>query len=228
MWPFAMVLVALLLVFTIAAYLLEGRVRDQALAERVVAVRTLLTQKIAKDADLMQATLHALMANRSVQDALVRRDRDALLHDLAPLFATLRDQHRITHLYIDDSELVNVARLHSPTHFGDVISRLSATRARDTGQAVHGLELGPLGTLTLRLIMPWQADGRVIGYLELGEEIGYVVDELRDSLAVDAFVLVDKRFILPRQWQYGRELLKRSGQWEQFDNRVLVAQTTAQ
>jgi len=225
MWPFAMVLTAILLAFAIAAFLLEGRVRDQALAERVVAVRTLLTQKIAKDADLMQATLHALMANRSVQDALIRQDRDALLRDVAPLFATLRDQHRMTHLYFNNPALVNIARLHSPVNFGDVITRLSATRARETGQAVHGLELGPLGTLTLRLVMPWQVDGRVIGYLEMGEEIGYAVDELHDSLAVDAFVLVDKRFILHRQWQYGLELLKREGQWEQFDNRVLVAQT---
>ncbi|NCP39929.1 MAG: histidine kinase [Rhodoferax sp.] len=225
MWPFAMVLAAILLAFAIAAYLLEGRVRDQALAERVVAVRTLLTQKIAKDADLMQATLHALMANRSVQAALIRQDRDALLREVSPLFATLRDQHRMTHLYFNNPALVNVARLHSPANFGDVITRLSATRARETGQAVHGLELGPLGTLTLRLVLPWQVDGRVIGYLEMGEEIGYAVDELHDSLAVDAFVLVDKKFILHRQWQYGLALFKRAGQWEQFDNRVLVAQT---
>ena len=225
MWPFAMVLAAILLAFAVAAYLLEGRVRDQALAERVVAVRTLLTQKIAKDADLMQATLHALMANRSVQDALIRQDRDALLREAGPLFATLRDQHRMTHLYFNNPALVNIARLHSPVNFGDVITRLSATRARESGQPVHGLELGPLGTLTLRLVMPWRVDDQVIGYLEMGEEIGYAVDELHDSLAVDAFVLVDKRFILHRQWQYGLDLLKREGQWEQFDNRVLVAQT---
>ncbi|MDD2918399.1 ATP-binding protein [Rhodoferax sp.] len=228
MWPFAMVLAAILLAFAIAAYWLEGRVRDQALTDRVLAVRTLLKQKIAKDADLMQATLRALMANRVVRDALQRQDRDALQRELGSLFATLRDQHRITHLYVNDANLVNVLRLHSPVNHGDVISRFTATRARDTGQPVHGLELGPLGTLTLRLVMPWQVDGRVIGYLEMGEEIGYVVDELHDSLGVDSFVLVDKRFILHRQWQYGLELLQRLGQWEQFDNRVLVAQTTAQ
>lgn len=221
-----MVLAAMLLAFAVAAYLLEVRVRDQALAERVAAVRTLLTQKVAKDADLMQATLHALMASRSVQEALIRQDRDALLREVAPLFATLRDRHRVTHLYFNNPALVNIARLHSPIHFGDVISRLSATRARDTGEVVHGLELGPLGTLTLRLVMPWRVRGEVIGYLEMGEEIGYIVDELHDSLAVDAFVLVDKRFILHRQWQYGQTLLKRSAQWETFDNRALVAQTT--
>jgi len=225
MWPFAMVLAAVLLAFVIVTYLLEGSVRDEALVERVAAVRTLLNQKIDKDADLMQATLHAVMANRGVQEALIAQDRQELQRQLGPLYATLRDQHRLTHFYVDNAALVNVVRLHSPADFGDTITRLSATRARDTGKAVYGLELGPLGTLTLRLVMPWQVNGLVIGYLELGEEIGYVVDELRDSLAVDAFVLVDKHFIVHRQWEYGLKMLKRHGDWEQFDNRALVAQT---
>ncbi|MDD5029563.1 MAG: cache domain-containing protein, partial [Rhodoferax sp.] len=228
MWPFAMVLASILAAFAVASYLLEVRVRDQALAERVAAVRASLQQKIAKDADLMQASLQTLMANRVVQQALQRQDRPALLREVGPLFATLRDQHRLTHLYFNNADLVNVARMHSPQHHDDMIERLSATLARSTRAPVHGLELGPLGTLTLRLVMPWLVDGRPIGYLEMGEEIGYLVDEIHDSLAVDAFVLVDKRFILHRQWQYGQEMLKRQGQWEQFDNRVLVAQTAPQ
>lgn len=228
MWPFALVLASILAAFAVANYLLEVRVRDQALAERVAAVRASLRQKIAKDADLMQASMHTLMANRAVQQSLLQQDRQALLRAVGALFDTLRDQHRVTHLYFNNADLVNVVRLHSPQHHGDVIQRLSATLARTTRAPVHGLELGPLGTLTLRLVMPWLVDGQVIGYLEMGEEIGYVVDEIHDSLAVDAFVLVDKRFILRRQWQYGQELLKRQGQWEQFDNRALVAQTLAQ
>lgn len=232
MWPFAMVLASILTAFAVASYLLEVRVRDQALAERVAAVRASLQQKIAKDADLMQASLYTLMANNAVRQSLLQQDRAALLREVGGLFETLRDQHRVTHLYFNNADMVNVVRIHSPQHHGDTIERLSATLARTTRAPVHGLELGPLGTLTLRLVMPWlanaRADAPVIGYLEMGEEIGYVVDEIKDSLAVDALVLVDKRFIVHRQWQYGQELLKRQGQWEQFDNRVLVAQTTAQ
>jgi len=228
MWPFAMVLASILTAFAVASYLLEVRVRDQALAERVAAVRASLQQKIAKDADLMQASLSTLMANNAVRQSLLQQDRPALLREVSGLFEALRDQHRVTHLYFNNADMVNVVRVHSPQHHGDTIGRLSATMARTTRAPVHGLELGPLGTLTLRLVMPWLEDGQAIGYLEMGEEIGYVVDEIKDSLAVDAFVLVDKRFIVHRQWQYGQELLKRQGLWEQFDNRVLVAQTTAQ
>lgn len=225
MWPFALVLASILTAFAVASYVREVRARDQALAERVAAVRTSLQQKTAKDADLMQASLHTLMSNRTVQQSLQQQDRAALLNELQGLFETLRDQHRVTHLYLNNPDLVNVVRIHSPDNHGDTIARLTATLARTTQKPVHGLELGPLGTLTLRLVMPWLVDGRAIGYLEMGEEIGYVVDEIRDSLAVDAFVLVDKNSIVHRQWRYGQELLKRQGQWEQFDHRVLVAQT---
>jgi len=110
MWPFAMVLASILTAFAVASYLLEVRVRDQALAERVAAVRASLQQKIAKDADLMQASLSTLMANNAVRQSLLQQDRPALLREVSGLFEALRDQHRVTHLYFNNADMVNVVR----------------------------------------------------------------------------------------------------------------------
>jgi signal transduction histidine kinase len=167
-----------------------------------------------------------MMGNHAIEAAFASRDRDALLREVGPLFETLRTDHRITHLYFNSPDLVNVLRLHSPGEFGDLINRATTTKARDQGKAVHGLELGPLGTLTLRLVTPWRRSDGILGYLEIGEEIEYLVDEIRDSLSVDLFVLVDKRFLLPQQWQHGLTLLKRQGSWDRFGSQVMVAQTT--
>jgi signal transduction histidine kinase len=224
-WPFAIVLTFILGAFAATAYFVEARVRDRDLAERVAAVEKLVDQKIGKDTNLMQAVLRTMMDNRTIAAAFASLDRAALIREAGPLFETLRTDHRITHLYFNSPDLINVLRLHSPGEFGDLIERATMINARDQGKAMHGLELGPLGTLTLRLVTPWRNNGGVLGYLEIGEEIEYLVEEIRDSLSVDLFVLVDKRFLLPQQWHHGLALLNRQGNWDRFGSHVAVAQT---
>jgi len=227
-WPFAIVLVFILSAFSATAYYLEVRVRDRALAVRVAAVSKLVEQKLGKDTSLMQAVLLTMMGNQGIETAFASLDRNALQREAGPLFESLRADHRITHLYFNGPDLVNVLRLHSPGEFGDLINRETTTRARDQGLAAHGLELGPLGTLTLRLVVPWRSKGRLLGYLEIGEEIGHLVDEIHDSLSIDLLVMVDKGFMLPQQWQHGQALFNRQGNWDRFRSSVVVAQTTSE
>lgn len=227
-WPFAIVLTFILAAFVATAYYLQVQVRDRALAARVAAVAKLVDQKLSKDTSLMQAVLSTMMGNRAIEVAFASLDRGALVREAGPLFETLRTDHRITHLYFNSPDLVNVLRLHSPGQFGDLIDRETSIKARDQGIAVHGIELGPLGTLTLRLVVPWRSQDRLLGYVEIGEEVGYLVDEIRDSLSVDLLVMVDKDLMQPQQWQHGLALFNRQGNWGRFGAQVLVAQTASQ
>ena len=226
--PFAVALTLIMGIFASAIYLAEGRIRDRDLAERSTAVAKLFAQKLDKDTNLMRAVLRAMMANQAVEEAFRNRDRTGLARQGGPLFETLRADHRITHLYFTGPDLVNLYRVHSPGEFGDEINRMTMLKAREQEDAVRGLELGPLGTLTLRLVMPWRRSGRVLGYLEIGEEIEHLIDEIRDSLSVDLLVMVEKRYLLPQQWQRGLTLMKRQGDWERFATHVALAQTTEQ
>ncbi len=224
--PLALVLAFIMGVFATAALWVEADIRDQDIAERTAAVEKLFLQKQDKDTNLMIATIRAMMTNPSIARAFRDLDRPALSRQLSPLFSSLRDKHHITHLYFTGPDLINLYRFHSPDEFGDEIDRLTTIKAKDRQEAVHGLELGPLGTLTLRLVMPWRSEGRVIGYLEIGEEIEHLISEIRASLSVDMLVLVDKHMVLPQQWQRGQALMKREGNWERFASHVTLAQTT--
>ncbi len=204
---------------------MEGRVRDRDLAERSLAVEKLVKRNLDKDANLMHAVLRTLLDNKAVEAAIASSDRDALVRETEPLFQALRAEHRITHFYFDGPDLVNLVRLHSPAEFGDRITRATTTLARDQRQAVSGLELGPLGTLTLRTVLPWMRGDRVLGYVEIGEEIEHIVEEVHDNLSVDLLVLVDKRFLSERQWRNGLNMLGREGRWDRFVSHVTVAQT---
>lgn len=225
--PFAIMLAFIVGVFATAIFFVENRIRDQDLAERSASVAKLFAQKLDKDTNLMRAVLQAVMSNEAVERAFVKGDRKGLARQGGALFETLRTEHRITHLYFTGADLVNLYRLHSPGEFGDQINRMTMVRAREQEKTVRGLELGPLGTLTLRLVAPWRRDAKVLGYLEIGEEIEHLLDEIGDSLSVDLAVLVEKRFLLPEQWQRGMSLMERHGDWNRFDTHVALAQTTA-
>ncbi len=224
-WPLALTLVFIMCVFAVAIYRIEASIRDRDLAERSAAVVKLFAQKLDKDTNKMMATLRALMINEAVMDAFGRQDRGALAQQGGALFRDLNAEHKITHLYFIRPDLVSLYRFHSPAVFGDEIQRVTMRQARDGQMPAHGLELGPMGTLTLRLVAPWRRGGELLGYLEIGEEIEHLLDEIRDSLGIDLLVLADKSFLTLEQWQRGMTLLQRGGSWERFDSHAVLAQT---
>ncbi len=222
----AVALALVMCVFAIALYLVERNIRDIDLQERSTAVVKLFEQKLDKDANLMQAVLRAMTTNSALESALANRDRDELAREAGPLFEALRKEHRLTHLYLHRADLVNLYRAHSPEHHGDAIDRATTLDARRQGTPVSGLELGPLGTLTLRSVMPWDRKGHVIGYVEIGEEIEHLIDEVRQSLSVDLVVLVEKKQIAEEQWRRGLAMMNREGDWNLFEDHVALVQTS--
>ncbi len=226
--PLALTLTFIMCVFAVAIYGIEARIRDRDLAESSAAVAKLFAQKLDKDTSLMMATMRAMMVNEAMEEAFRRGDRGALALQGDELFRSLSAEHRISHLYFIRPDLVSLYRFHSPAVFGDEIKRVTLQQAREGQKAAHGLELGPMGTLTLRLVAPWRQDGELLGYLEVGEEIEHLIDEIRQSLAIDLLVLVDKHYLTPEQWQRGQELMQRSGNWARFDTHAVLAQTAEQ
>ena len=226
--PLALTLAFIMCVFAVAIYSIETRIRDRDLAERSAAVVKLFAQKLDKDTHKMMATLRAMMINPAMVNAFRQGDRAALAQQGGDLFRSLNAEHKITHLYFIRPDLVSLYRFHSPAVFGDEIQRVTLQQARESQKPVHGLELGPMGTLTLRLVMPWRQDGELLGYLEIGEEIEHLLDEIRHSLAIDLLVLVNKRYLTPAQWQRGLDLMQRSGDWARFGSHAVLAQTAEQ
>lgn len=222
---FAIAITLIMAVFVTAIYMVEAKVRDRDLAERSAAVARLFALKLDSDGNLMRAVARAMMGNQAIAEAFHRGDRDGLERNARGLFETLRSDHRITHLYFTGPDRINLYRLHTPAEHGDRIDRTTMLQAHSRKQAVQGLELGPLGTLTLRLVMPWRQQERSLGYVELGEEVKHLIDEVGDSLAVDLVVLIDKRYLERKQWQRGQALMNRQGDWDRFSSHVTLAQT---
>ncbi len=222
---FGLALLVIMSVFATAIYMAEAKVRDRDLAERAPAVAALFAVKLGKDSALMHAVGHAMMGNAAIAQAFRQRNRQALEDQGRELFEILRTDHRITHLYFDLPDRVNLYRFHSPDRYGDKIDRATMLQAHSRSEPVNGLELGPLGTLTLRMVMPWRQGRQHLGYIEVGEEIEHLISEVSATLAVDLAVLVNKRYLAEPQWQQGQDMMNRQGDWSRFASHVVQAQT---
>jgi signal transduction histidine kinase len=193
--PFSAVLLVMVGALLLTAYLYEEQARQHDLASNVRAVERLFRLQIETQAAKLHATLCPISRDVAIKAAFESGSRDLLLTEIAPLFERLRTQHRITHLYLTDPGRRVVLRAHQPDLHGDVVARATALQAQQTGRETEGIELGPLGTLTLRAVKPWYDGERLLGFLELGEEIGYVAQEIHDTLGIDLLVTVHPEFL---------------------------------
>lgn len=150
-----------------------------------------------------------------------------MLRGSASLFAELKKKFDITHLYFSAPNRVNILRVHQPERFGDTIDRSTTLQAQQKNQTSYGVELGPLGTFTLRLVTPWfDNDGKLLGFVELGMEIDHVLRAMQREANVKTFILIDKQFIDRPAWEAGMRMLGRVPDWNQFADVVLNIQAS--
>ena len=163
----------------------------------------------------MGSTLKAIMQNSEIKEAFREGDRERLLKLSKPLYSQLQPRE-VTHFYFTGPDRINILRVHNPERFGDSINRQTILMAEITGKESSGMELGPFGTFTLRVVTPWFNGEELIGYLELGKEVEHAVGELRKFLNIKAFAFIHKRYIVRGGWEEGLEMLGREAEWNRF------------
>ena len=202
-------------------HLNETRARDRQSVERFFNAR------LKADADVMSAAAYALARDPVLRAAFLTGDRARLQTIAQPTFEQLQQQHRITHMYFVTPDRVALLRMHRPEAFGDTIPRITMANAGTTGRLSYGLEIGRLrGLFTLRVVLPWHDEaGKLIGYLELGEEFENFADELKRVLGVELFVAIQKELLDREAWEAGMRMFGRTPSWDQFPSVVLADYT---
>jgi hypothetical protein len=162
-----------------------------------------------------------------LKSLLVARDREALLERTLPLFRRLHNEAEVSHLYFTGPDRVNLLRVHKPDQHGDVIDRFTTREAERTGKPAQGIELGPLGTMTQRVVHPWFNGERLIGFVELGHEVGHMTELMGKTMNIGVWILIKKKFLERRGWEAGMDMLDRNARWDQFPDAVAVNEIPA-
>jgi hypothetical protein len=170
----------------------------------------------------LSGLLDGLLADPEIVAAFKARDRETLYAKAEPRHDRLEEAHGVTHWYFVEPPPAQTCflRVHSPTLFGDVIERPTLAQAIATKEMGFGKELGKTA-FALRVTKPIRADGAVIGYAELGEEIGHFLQKMKEQTGDDYGVLVDKRRI--DRAELAR--VRKEDRWDERPEVVLIDST---
>jgi signal transduction histidine kinase len=118
-----------------------------------------------------------------------------------------------------------VLRVYQPENMTEAPTRFTKQQAMTRGTPVSGLELGRVGTFTLRIVYPWRIKNELIGYIELGQEIDSILRELKTITEIDFLVFLDKSYLERGAWEEGMKMLGRKAAWDLHPGKVLIDQT---
>ncbi|MCW8834964.1 MAG: diguanylate cyclase [Rhodospirillales bacterium] len=225
--PLAASILFIVMVLTSGLYGRETESLQQGLIRLQASARDFYEDSIRYDAHALRAVMDALLRNTELSEAFARQDRRELLERSAALFEDIRRDYAITHFYFTKPDRVNLLRVHAPERHGDRIDRFTTMEAERNGTVSQGVELGPLGTFTLRVVAPWydSKTRQLIGYVELGMEIDRVLQKLRDFFGVNVVVVIRKAFLERGKWEAGMRSLGRTPDWDRFGDVVLSVQS---
>jgi hypothetical protein len=159
--PFTVALVILLAALIFNVYHDQYDRLSEDVETRLEFVQELFDKQILSETEQLDAIIALLSKNRLIQEAWLAKDREALLQLSAPLLSDLSSKLRFTHFYFHDASRVNFLRVYNPERFGDRIDRYTIKQAEKTGKPAAGIELGKLGTLTLRMVPPLENQWKV-------------------------------------------------------------------
>lgn len=224
--PLSLTFLVLLCGFLYTAFAIRGTGIAHELEREHGETISIFKEMLASRTRLMTAAAEVILNDPATQRAMHDRNRSALYAAALPYLQKL-SANDISHFYFHTPDSKNFLRVHQPDHHGDLITRDSMQRAIKTGAAADALELGPFGTLTLRLVIPWHDQNGLIGFLELGTEVNEILDDLSIINNIDYYVLLNKSLLDKKIITRGYSWVGRAVDWDKYPEKIIIAQSLA-
>ncbi|WP_321277592.1 EAL domain-containing protein [Thiomicrorhabdus indica] len=166
-----------------------------------------LNNEIDKNVRLLNSSIHFIKNNPSIQQAFRNRNRSRLYNLSVPIFNEILLPNGISHFYFIRADHTTFLRVHAPDKHGDLIERQTTMKASQLNQDSYKLELGTMGTLTLRYVSPWKdTQGDQLGFIELGIDLPNLLNSLHSYIKNPMVLAIDKQNISQKNWQAGASL----------------------
>ncbi|MHB0945739.1 MAG: ATP-binding protein [Sedimentisphaerales bacterium] len=226
--PVSAAIVILLTTFIIGMYWLQNRHITQQVQETIRGTQTIFNEYLKKDASMMNGMIDFIKKDENLQQVWLAKDRDKLFQYAKPIFEDIHAKYRVTHFYFVGTDGVCFLRVHNLSEHGDQIKRFTMTKAMQQAKPVYGIELGKFGNFTLRVVHPWLIDGKLAGYIELGEEIEHIAPSMKETLGAELRFVIKKSYLNRTQWEEGLKAMGRNGDWNLIPDYVVIDSTMTQ
>lgn len=224
--PLVVSIACCIAVFMVSSLWLEKDLLERKLNEDRVRLKAELHEVISSNVALLNCSLDLINNLEGLRAYVELNDRQGLYQFLRPVFERLRSEYGVTHVEFIDPSKTSFLKVHRPDDFGNVVDRVTLSRAAASNQPSAGLEIGPAGNLAVRSVRPWKVNGKDVGFLELGQTLNNLAPRLSRSLGVDLVIIIRKSFVNRSYWEAAVRQDLLPGNWDDFRDFVVSSRTT--
>lgn len=185
-------------------------------------IMSVFLAEIKQETNLLEGLMPIIKRDSTIKEAWLGQNRSGLYESTKDLFEYFRQRFNVTHFYFHKLNGINFLRVHAPERYGDNIKRFTMLRAQKQKRNADGTELGPFGSIALRLVSPWTIDGKLVGYIELGMEIDHIINHLEKTQDVGLAIIIRKAFVNKQLWEEGQHYFSTVGDWDIYNDYLVT------
>jgi len=201
---------------------------DQMTRDAVAEAQQLFRNLEAADVNKMSVVLEALLDNDAYQGAYTEAHRKQLYDRGKAFFERMKSDYHFTLWQFNNPESRGTVflRMHRPEGFGDPLKRWMYEECVRTKAPVAGKELGHSG-FALRVMMPQRdQQGNILGYVEVGEEIGRFFSAMQVETGNQYGIALKKTLLQKDKWADFRKSRGLLNNWDDMRDMVVGDRTT--
>ncbi len=197
-------------------------------ADDVADISRDLQLALEQEANGLVTATQPIANDLSVQKALRENDANRLLIAWRPVFEALQREQNVSHLKFLTADRICLLRVHNPAVHGDRDDYLTTLKSERTGRVATGIELGQIGNFggniafTLRAVQPIYAGGVLLGYVELGKEIGGLLRSIQNRFGHELAVIVHKEHLNRQWWEESMRRIGRKADWDRLPSLLVI------
>ena len=217
---------ALALVLSLAASLygmrwVQQQNTNQRLYDEALQGQRLFRSLLEMQAKQLQARIEILQTDPALKKAFLVRDRLRLQDALPHLGSKVAGASGMGLLFFD-AERKLVFSVDHPAVSGEKTEHQTLRQVARTHSMAQGLELDKDGRVLLRVVVPWGMEGVDLGYVEMSQDIGFVVPRMKEALGFEIFITAQKAGIDQKQWAAAGH---NAESWQELAECVVLART---
>ncbi|MFA5783740.1 MAG: ATP-binding protein [Phycisphaerae bacterium] len=193
--------------------------------ERLSGVERMIHWQMKHDASLLHSIANVVVQDKALEQAWNAKDWQSLSKRAGELLDALQEKHNIERFTLYRPDLTCELRVHEPAKFGDKEDWITLTHAALKGEPTEDIHLDDSGVLTLRSVDLWKIDGKVVGYIELGEKINHITPELKKTLKAELVFTANKSYLDRKKWEKSNSANDPDDNWDSFGHFVVVEHT---
>lgn len=193
--------------------------------EHIDHAKVMYDNKLKETNKLYNEIIQYIQNDKQIAKLYVKKDREGLYKHTHQLYERLKTNFNITHFYFHGLDRKVFLRVHNYKKHSDLIDRYTLKDTQKTLQNSYGVEFGIAHNLTYRSVFPYYIDNKLVGYIELGEEIDYFTPYFSNILDAEILMAIKKEYIDLKNIRLTSKLEKLVKSYPQTKNYYVINST---